>query len=100
MLKKRSRLKPWLITSTIFRRLSRRGTQSMSKKEEAETERFHAVLFKEDLEYIRQNYGPGSAHSSIGVSKVIRIVVNQRVRGLKARAAGALDGLAEKEKKS
>lgn len=65
----------------------------MSKKEEFETERFHAVLFKEDLEYLRQNYGNGSALSHIGVSKVIRTIVQQRVRGLKAKAAGALDGL-------
>ncbi len=66
----------------------------MAKQEENETERFHAVLFKEDLEYLRQNYGPGSALSHIGVSKVIRTIVQQRVRGLKAKAAGALDGIA------
>ncbi len=66
----------------------------MAKQEENETERFHAVLFKEDLEYLRQNYGPGSALSHIGVSKVIRTVVQQRVRGLKAKTAGALDGIA------
>ncbi len=65
----------------------------MAKQEENETERFHAVLFKEDLEYLRQNYGPGSALSHIGVSKVIRTIVQQRVRGLKAKAAGALDGI-------
>lgn len=69
----------------------------MSKKEELETERFHAVLFKEDLEYLRQNYGPGSALSHIGVSKVIRTIVQQRVRGLKSKVAGALDGIAEKK---
>ncbi len=69
----------------------------MAKQEENETERFHAVLFKEDLEYLRQNYGPGSALSHIGVSKVIRTIVQQRVRGLKAKAAGALDGIAEKQ---
>lgn len=69
----------------------------MAKKEDAETERFHAVLFKEDLEYLRQNYGNGSALSHIGVSKVIRTIVNQRVRGLKARVAGALDGISAKD---
>lgn len=72
----------------------------MSKKEDLETERFHAVLFRDDLEYLRQNYGPGSAHSQIGVSKVIRTIVQQRVRGLQAKAAGALDGLAAQEDKS
>lgn len=68
----------------------------MSKREERETDRFHAVLFKDDLEYLRQNYGPGSALSQIGVSKVIRTIVEQRVKGLKAKAAGALDGLGAK----
>lgn len=66
----------------------------MAKQEEFETERFHAVLYKEDLEWLRHNYGPGSALSHIGVSKVIRLIVQQRVRGLKAKAIGALDGLA------
>lgn len=65
----------------------------MSRQEEQETERFHAVLFKEDLDYLRQHYGPGSAHSTIGVSKIIRTLVQQRVRGLKAKAIGAQDGL-------
>lgn len=65
----------------------------MSKKEEFETERFHAVLFKDDLEYLRQNYGPGSALAHIGVSKVIRTIVQQRVRGLQAKAIGAQEGL-------
>lgn len=69
----------------------------MARKEEQDTERFHAVLFKEDLEYLRQNYGNGSALSHIGVSKVIRTIVNQRVRGLKAKAAGALDGISQKD---
>lgn len=65
----------------------------MAKQEELETERFHAVLFKEDLEYLRQNYGPGSALSHIGISKVIRTIVQQRVRGLKSKAIGSQDGL-------
>lgn len=65
----------------------------MAKQEELETERFHALLFKEDLEYLRQNYGPGSAHSNIGISKVIRIIVQQRIRGLKIKAIGAQEGL-------
>lgn len=69
----------------------------MARQEESNTERFHAVLFKEDLEYLRQNYGPGSALAHIGISKVIRTIVQQRVRGLKAKAIGAQDGLAPTE---
>lgn len=71
----------------------------MAKQEESKTERFHAILFKDDLEYLRQNYGPGSAHSQIGISKVIRTIVQQRVRGLKALAIGARDELAEESSK-
>ncbi len=65
----------------------------MARQEESDTERFHAVLFKADLEYLRQNYGPGSDKSHIGISKVIRTIVNQRVRGLKSKALGAQEGL-------
>ncbi len=65
----------------------------MSRKEPEETERFHAVLFKEDLDYLRQAYGPGGEHSAIGISKAIRTIINQRVRGLKSRAAQALDAI-------
>lgn len=71
----------------------------MAKQEELETERFHAVLFKEDLEYLRQHYGTGSALSHIGISKVIRTIVQQRVRGLKSRSIGAQDGLAAEGEK-
>ena len=67
----------------------------MARQEDAETERFHAVLFKDDLDYLRQNYGPGSAHANIGISKVIRTIVQQRVKGLKAKSQGAQDGLAQ-----
>lgn len=66
----------------------------MAKQEEQETERFHVVLFKDDLDYLRQHYGAGSAHSSVGISKVIRTIVQQRIRGLKAEALKKQDSLA------
>ena len=66
----------------------------MARKEDEETERFHALLYKSDMEFLRRNYGNGSAHSNIGISKAIRTIVHQRVQGLMLKTNQAIDGLA------
>lgn len=63
----------------------------MSKKVETDTERFHSVLYKEDLDFLRQNYGPGSANAALGVSGAIRFIVHLKVQGLKAKTNKLID---------
>lgn len=65
----------------------------MAKQEEKPTERFHSVLFTEDLEFLRDRYGPGSEKAHIGISKAIRTIVHQRVQGIKAQEIAKYDQL-------
>lgn len=70
-----------------------------SKKTDLENQsRFHCLLLNEDLEFLRLNYGKGSANEALGISGFIRAVVHQRVLGLKAKANNILDGLRDEDR--
>lgn len=53
----------------------------------------HLYLFDEDWDYLMQRFGPGGPESNVGVSRAIRLVVHQRVNGLRGKEARAVDEL-------
>lgn len=70
----------------------------MSKKSTLPQSRRHILIFDEDWEFLTKIYGPGGAHSEVGISGAIRAVVHQRVLGIKAKMNGELDRLRDEER--
>lgn len=65
----------------------------MSKKAPFPQTRRHVMIYDEDWTWLVQNYGVGSHGAALGISGFIKNVVNQRIRGMRAKANGELDRL-------
>lgn len=62
----------------------------MSRKVHLPQSRHHILVYDEDWEFLTENYGPLSP-SQAGVSAIIRLIIHQRVEGLKAKATAEFD---------
>lgn len=62
----------------------------MSKKPIRPTERFHLMLYSEDLEWIRENFGPDSPRA-YGTGAAIRDLIHGRVVVLREAVNKARD---------
>ena len=65
----------------------------MARKIELDTDRFHIVLFKDDVEFLEAEYGKNSA-KPVGLSFAVRAIVHAKVEDMRARAAEAYERIA------
>lgn len=65
----------------------------MVKRADLPTARLHVVLFEEDVEFIKQEYGEDSL-KPMGLSAAIRVILHAKVQDLRAKAAAEFERLA------
>lgn len=70
----------------------------MSKKSELEKVRVHVMLFKEDLEFLEEEYGRNSP-KAFGLSAAITAIIHAKVQDLRAKAAEAYEAIAREQAK-
>lgn len=64
----------------------------MSRKtEELPSSARHILIYDEDWEYLKFNYGPGGPKAELGVSRAIRAIIHQRIKGMKELERQAMD---------
>lgn len=63
----------------------------MPKVNEKPTERVHLHLFKDDWEWLKRAYGPGSSNPELSVSEVARSVIAKFVRTAKSHTEQQLE---------
>lgn len=63
----------------------------MAKKSTVPQSRHHLMIYDEVWLWFEKNYGAGSRHSDVGISKAINHVLHQRVQAMKAKENGELD---------
>lgn len=72
----------------------------MGRKETKPIGKYHIMIYKEDWEYLSSRFGPGGPQSDLGISRAIRLIIHQRVNGMKARENNHLDKIRDEQRPS
>lgn len=63
----------------------------MTKKSELPHSPRHLLIYDEDWEWLKSNYGPGSANEAVGIGGAVRTIIHGHIGKLKARVQSRID---------